>query len=478
MPKRNLIWVLLILAAGAATVWWLSTSGLWWWRSGSDKDASMARYRGLAQAERIIRKNYYRKLDDAALHQSAVEGMIRSLDEFSTYVPPEQADEFLRRLEGVGCGVGLRVERTGGKVTVVEVLANSPAAGEDLAVGDQIVAVDGKTVVSAPQQEVRELLAGEVGSRVELTIRRPGRLLRTVRLKRKRFPIESVEGLYRNAEGRWVHLVDRDRRLAYFRIRELLPHTSEQFKLAYARVEEPRGVILDLRDNPGGLQSTGLAVANLFLRQGRIATWVDRNGRKVPLEARAEGTFPAVPMVVLVNGHSASGAELIAGALKYHDRAVIVGTRTRGKGCVQTVLSLGDSLGLVNLTTSEFLIGDGECITRRCDSKTWGINPHETVEIPPASLRKLKHRYMEGRSFVPRPRSRTAAAADAAVRLRQRLAREILTLDTQLAWAVQLLRKGDEMSRILQAAARRREQEALRRDRARKAGRDKKTRDE
>jgi len=475
MPKRNLIWVLLILAAGAATVWWLSAFGRGCFSPG--RDTSMVRYRDLVRAEQIIRKNYYRKLDDTELQQAAVEGMVRSLDNFSEYIPPVQADEFRRRLEGVGCGVGLQIEQAGGKILVAEVLANSPATGEGLAVGDQLIAVDGKTVIGMPKREVCELLAGEVGSRVELTIRRPGQVLRTVELKRKRFPIESVEGLYRNADGRWVHIVDRDRHLAYFRIRELLPHTSEQFKLAYTRVEEPRGVILDLRNNPGGLQSTGLAVANLFLREGRIATWVDRSGRKVPLEARAEGTFPAVPMVVLVNGRSASGAELIAAALKYHDRAVIVGTRTFGKGCVQTVLSLGNGLGLVNLTTSEFLIGDGECITRRRGSKTWGIDPHETIDIPIASQQRIKRLYREGRCFVPRPRSRTAAS-DAAGVLRQRVAREILTLDTQLAWAKQLLSEPDQMSDILQAAARRREQEAIRKERQRKAKLNKKAGDE
>ncbi len=454
MPKRNLIWVLALLAVAALTAWLTRPAP-------APNDPLWTHFRSVAEAQRVIRENYLHAADEDRLRRGAVEGMVRSLDEFSTYVPPEQAEEFHRRIMGQESGPGLCVSVADGTARVEGVLPDSPACRAGIPAGTEILAIDGKPTAGLSEAQIEKLLQGRPETELKLSLRRPGGRKDVVTLARRKFPVEAVEGLWRDAAGHWVYQIEPGSRLAYFRIREFVRQTGDQFQNAYLHADEPTGVVLDLRGNPGGLLSSGAAVANLFLREGRIVTSVSRGGKKEVHDAHAAGTLPDTPVVVLVDADTASAAEIVAGALKEHGRAVVLGVRTRGKGYIQSVIPLGDDLGLINLTTSEFYLGESQTpITRRAGASRWGVDPHETVSIPAEVSDRLRALRDQARLLVlpeTAPTTTTAAAAD---RQRLRLVREMLSLDAQLNWAVQLLRKPEEMQRLLREAQLQRRREA------------------
>jgi len=459
VPKRNLIWALAIVAASVITA--LVTRAPRAPVSTPEQDA-------VEQARRLVEREYGRRPDPRRLREGAVRGMIESLDEYSAYVPPGKAEPFQRRLMGYASGTGLRVTREGGRICVLGVLPGSPAARQDIRRGDELLYVNDENAARMPPRTVQEALNAEDGERVELLIGRPGSPPRTVHLVCERFPVATVQGLYRDHKGRWVHQVDSHfpRPIDYFRVGEFVRQTGEQFQGAYRDAPEPEGIVLDLRGNPGGLLPEGASMANRFLREGVIAVSVGRDGRRQEYVAHAEGTYPDVPLVVLVDGGTASAAEIVAGALQHNGRAVVVGARTRGKGCVQTVFTLPGGLGLVNLTTAEFLLAGDVSITRTADSATWGVEPDRSIEIPPAVAEELARLREEAR-LLPSGRSDPASsrALDEPERARREIGRAILAQDPQLAYAVGLLRSPDDWNRILQESALQRELRARRRQR-------------
>lgn len=198
-----------------------------------------------------------------------------------------------------------------------------------------------------------------------------------------------------------------------------------------------------------------VATADLLLREGVIVAFAGRNEPAKQYLAEPDGTFPEFPVVVLIDAGTASGAEIVAGALRLHDRAVLVGTRTRGKGAVQTMFRLADRLGQINLTTSQLLIGADQLISRMPGSDDWGVDPHDGLEvvIPAPRRRKLRQLRLRvevlGPSVRTRPATRPATAATAA----HPMYRKFMSLDSQLTRAIELLQEPAEIEEILRAAA-------------------------
>jgi len=324
MPRRNLIWLAAILAAAGATALVVRTPA-------PQVGGPPAMPAPLERAQRLIRENYYRPIPAEDLNCAAVSGMVAALDEFSSFIPPEKVDAFQRRMAGKICGLGLVVEFRDGQVRVVGPLPDSPAHRAGLFGGDRILSVNGRAVAAETIEKVRELLDCPDESPVRLELLRAAGRRETVHLAPREFPLETVTGLARGPDGAWIYLVAPDEGIAYFRIREFTEDTGQQFQRAVRQLSRLGGVVLDLRGNPGGARPAAIEVADLFLRDGPIVVIEGRDGQSSPHAAREAGTLPDVPVVVLVDSHTASAAELVAGALRAADRAVLVGERTTGR---------------------------------------------------------------------------------------------------------------------------------------------------
>ncbi|MCE5276990.1 MAG: S41 family peptidase [Planctomycetaceae bacterium] len=425
MPKRNLIWVAMILVLAAA---------LWFARQQSSPPPARPIPAPLAAAGKaldLIETNYCGTLDDDRLSQGAISGLVSGLDEFSSYVSPTQQSDFQQRLGGRTRGLGLLVDASDGKAMVVGALPGSPAHMAGLYGGDEILAVNGRDVREIGP-DVESVLAAQL-SPVKLTILSPGAAAtRDVILAPADSDIETVVGLYRQGDGQWQHRFDMGRGVAYIRVQEFIQDTAADFQRVLRRVEGAGAVVLDLRGNPGGLLPSAVSVASYFQGSGEILTVLQREGPNQRYWAHPEGVSN-VPLVVLIDQRTASAAEIVAGTLSVHRRAVLVGARTRGKGCVQTMYDLGGGLGQINLTTAEFLAGGVLAIMRRPASTRWGVDPDIAVSQPwsDATLQRLRRKA----SVAPRPLdAATRPASGTAISLCEQL----LKADRQLARAMDL----------------------------------------
>jgi carboxyl-terminal processing protease len=456
MPKRNFIWVLAILAATAVTLWVMRNqtplSGV----------GGITEFEPVTEAYRQIRDGYYRRVNNQELRRGAVKGMMEAirkldkLDTYSQYIPPDEAEGIQDHVvEGKDSGLGLRLEIVDGQVKVVGSLRKSPAHKAGLTAGDRLLAVDGVPVDANSLEKAERPLKGEVGTTAKLTLLRGGSVEpEAIWLTRAKFDIDTVQGLYQDRAEHWVYWGDPGRQAAYVRVREFGPNAAQHIKAAYGSMGRPKGLILDLRDNPGGLEQEAFETADLFLSEGVIMTKIDRTGKPVAYVARADGTYPPdVAVVILINGKTASAAEIVAGAMRLHHRAILVGSRTLGKGCIQSMIPLKDDLGHICLTTAEFLVGEDQDITRRPGSANWGVDPHVALDIPPAfqdDLRKLRARA----EVICPPLPSTIPATTRAGDPPDVVGQKIMKLDVQLALAAQLLQQPEEMKKILEDAKR------------------------
>jgi carboxyl-terminal processing protease len=448
MPKRNLIWILAILAAAAVAAY-VARSPV-----PAGRAPAQGEFSPVERTYQLIHDSCYPAAEDNdALCRAAVRGMVSSLDEFSSYIPPEMSAQFESRVMGTAQGVGLRLESLNGAIGVAEVLPSSPARQSFIAVGERVLGIDGKPVASLTVEQAETLLAGKLGTKVELRIApADGGEPRTVTLVRAKYPIETIEGLLRDESGRWICLIDAEDGIGYVRIREFTRDTAEKLKGLMRELPQTRSLVLDLRDNPGGLLPAAVEAADMFLRKGTIMTVVDRTGRHDRCVAREDGTLPDMPLVVLVNARTASAAEIVAGSLRLQRRAVLVGTRTRGKGCIQSLLTLPGNLGQVNLTTAEFLVGDSRRIMRRPCGDSWGIDPHVEVVLSPTARTELDRLREKIEPAAPASKKTSPSVTSMSAPQNPRL-RAMLRQDLPLARAVSLLRHPAEMEKLLDAGA-------------------------
>ena len=443
MPKRNLIWIVgLVILAGC----------LWWVHGRTLADAAIPRsLEPVVNAFGLIHEKYYGDLDDRRLARGAIKGLVSSLDEFSSYVSPEQLETFRWRMKGHCRGLGLVLEIDDGAVVVVGPAMNSPAHQAGIFGGQRLLAVDKEPVAGRTLSRIEGLLVGPAGTKVHLTLAAPTGERREVILTRAEYPVQTVLGLYRRPSGQWEHAVPEVPDLAYVRIPEFVKDTGGECQRVVRSLPETTALILDLRDNPGGLLPSAVATANLFLSGGPIVTVAGRAGPTEQHVAHTRGTSD-VPVVVLVDARTASAAEIVAGAMGFHGRAVLIGTRTRGKGCVQTMYDLDDNMGRINLTTSQFLVGGAWGITRRPGSDDWGVDPDVEVVISRPARRELV-RLRRRAAVVPAPRKRTMPATgdpDGAI------GRQRVKLDPQLARAVALARDIEKLRSMLTEIRRKR----------------------
>jgi carboxyl-terminal processing protease len=355
-----------------------------------------ADYRDLVMAVRglIATNNTTLKLDERALLHEFANGAIGELDEFSSVIWPYEAAQFMRTTDGNFKGVGVQITLNDAyDLKVVTPLEGTPAARAGLRPNDIIRKVDGESTLGMSLLQAVDRITGPEGSSVILTIEREG-VPEPIdfTLRRQVIPIYSVKGWQRTGakETDWDWMVDDTSRIGYARITQFNSQTSSELRAAIQAMKSQnvRGLILDLRGNPGGLLSEAVNVASFFIDEGVVVTQEDNEGHERERQSVVPGLrLGHLPVVVLINGGSASASEIVSGALQDYHAAVIVGERSFGKGSVQNVFQLAAD-SIFKLTTQYYRLPgrDGEpgrLIHRRPDSSVWGIEPDVVVETLP-----------------------------------------------------------------------------------------------
>lgn len=320
-----------------------------------------------------IRADYVEEPDEAALIEAAVNGMLTSLDPHSSYMSPKNFQDMQVQTKGEFGGLGIEVTMEEGLVKVVTPIDETPAAKAGVMAGDLIVALDGEQVQGLTLQQAVEKMRGPVNTPITLTIQRQGSDKPVeVKVVRDVIRIQSVRSRVEGDVG-------------YVRITQFTEQTFEGLKTAIDRIgkevpkDKLKGFVIDLRNNPGGLLDQAIAVSDAFLEKGEIVSTRGRHENETRRYSARSGDLTAgKPVIVLVNGGSASASEIVSGALQDHRRATIVGTQSFGKGSVQTIIPLGPN-GAIRLTTARYYTPSGTSIQAK------GVTPDIEVlqELPP-----------------------------------------------------------------------------------------------
>lgn len=322
----------------------------------SEQDLASA-LRQFTSIYRLVEENAAERANpDTSIYKGAIPGMLRTLDPHSSFFDPRDFQEMREEQRGKYYGVGMTIQPKDSRIVVVAPFTGSPAYKAGIRPGDVILEVDGKRTEGLSSKEVADLLRGPKGTPVTVVIGREGAdKPLTFQLTRGEIPRYSVQTAFWLKPG-----------IAYIDIEMFNENTSEELEAAFRRLGESgmKGLVLDLRSNPGGLLSEGVAVAGRFLKKGQVV--VSHRGRTSPERpyiAANGGTAGNYPIVVLVDRYSASAAEIVAGALQDHDRGWVFGDNTFGKGLVQTVFPLSENTGLA-LTTAKYYTPSGRLIQR------------------------------------------------------------------------------------------------------------------
>ncbi len=318
----------------------------------------------------IVKKNYVEDVETKNLVNGAINGMLNSLDPHSAYLTPELYKDLQSDTQGRFGGLGIEITVKGGMLTVVSPIEDTPAHKAGIKPGDQIFKIEDEFTKDMSLADAVKKMRGLKGTKINLTIRREGAAdLIDVSLVRDVIRVQSVKS--RSLEPGYGYV-----RLAQFQERGDRDIQRALEKLA-AEKAGLKGLVLDLRNNPGGLLNQAVRVSDLFLESGMIVYTDGRiESQKQKFFAQKEGTWADFPIVVLVNGGSASASEIVAGALQDHKRAVVLGTKTFGKGSVQTILPLDDNSAL-RLTTARYFTPKGRSI------QATGIVPDIVIENIP-----------------------------------------------------------------------------------------------
>lgn len=381
MPKRNAIWILAVAMLVLMFSQLPTTIARRFGNDGTYKDLD-----AFAEVLYAVRKHYVSKFDEKKAFNAAVGAYLRSLDKFSSYIP--QLKEFDQRTRGFFGGIGIQINVEEDLLTVVSPLDDTPAFQAGVLSGDKIIKIDGKSIRINEDYTIEDAvrqLTGEPGTKVTITVRRLSGKEDDIPLIRARIKVKSVKGWVRNDEGLWDYMVDKAAGIAYVRVSSFVETTDKDLRAAVDKLvkkERLRGLILDLRFNPGGLLTGAVKMGDLFLSEGVIVSTRGRGGADYSeVTAHRHGTEPDFPIIVLVNKYSASAAEIVSGALRDHKRALLVGSRTYGKGTVQTVIPIQRGKAAIKLTTAHYYLPSGRNIHKVEGATQWGVEPHVIVEM-------------------------------------------------------------------------------------------------
>ncbi len=314
----------------------------------------------------LVQKNYVEKVSPSDLLQGGIKGMLASLDPHSSYMAPEDFKELKLETKGSFTGIGVEITLRDNYLTVVSPIEGTPGYRLGLKAGDRIVKINGKTTKDMGLMEAVRKLRGPKGTKVNISVYRKGWTeLKKINITRDVIPLHSVKSKML-APG-----------YAYVRITNFQSKTTRDFKTALKKLGSKgriRGLVIDLRNNPGGLLSQAVRISDIFIDNGVIVSTRGRvKDQNTTYKARSGGTAHGYPIAVLVNEGSASASEIVAGALQDQGKAIIIGTQTFGKGSVQTIIPMANGAGL-RLTTARYYTPKGRSIQAK------GITPDIIVE--------------------------------------------------------------------------------------------------
>jgi carboxyl-terminal processing protease len=321
-----------------------------------------------------VRSDYVEQPNDEKLIEAAINGMLTSLDPHSSYMNAKNFQDMQVQTQGKFGGLGIEVTMENGVVKVVAPIDDTPAARAGIMANDLIVKLDGADVQGMTLNDAVDKMRGKINTSITLSIVRDGKDPFDVKLMRDEIKVRSVKS---SVEGR-------DKDIGYIRISSFTEQTQEGLETAIASIKKDvgsklKGYIIDLRNDPGGLLDQAISVADTFLDRGEVVSTRGRHADETQrFNAQRGDLSDGKPVVVLINGGSASASEIVAGALQDHKRATIIGTRSFGKGSVQTIIPLG-SQGALRLTTARYYTPAGRSIQAR------GIDPDTVIEqeLPP-----------------------------------------------------------------------------------------------
>ncbi len=322
-----------------------------------------------------IEDNFYKRVDDGKLEDASLKGIVNALDDpYSHYLSPNEASEFQDSVSGAFSGVGMTVERDARGLKVLSVFDRSPAKTAGIVRGDVITAVNGRSIAGLDSDLATARIKGEPGTTVKLDVTRAeSKRSRTLTLTRKRVQVPIVAGKVVMRDGTKLGVV------------KLVSFSSGAHGLLRAKIDKlleqgAKGIVLDLRGNPGGLLTEGVLVSSIFVEKGKIVSVRGRARPEQTQTAQGDAIDAKIPVVVLVDGGSASASEIVTGALRDRHRATVVGVNTFGKGLVQEVEELSNG-GILDLTVANYYLPGGETITKQ------GIEPEVRAKDDPKTAR-------------------------------------------------------------------------------------------
>lgn len=360
MIMRKTTLMLLGAAAGAA-VTLMSTQPKLVLMGSSAKAAVADTYRQLnlfGDVFERVRADYVEKPDDSKLIESAINGMLQGLDPHSSYMDPKSFRDMQVQTRGEFGGLGIEVTMEDGLIKVVAPIDDTPAAKAGVLANDIITKLDEDQVQGLTLNQAVEKMRGPVNTKIKLTIMRKG--------QDKPVEVSITRDIIRVRSARWNTEGDD---VGYIRLTQFNEQTTEGLKKGIAEIQSKipenklKGYVVDIRNNPGGLLDQAVSVSDAFLQKGEIVSTRGRNAEETQrFSARAGDLTKGKPIIVLINGGSASASEIVAGALQDHKRATILGTRSFGKGSVQTIIPLGSGNGALRLTTARYYTPSGKSI--------------------------------------------------------------------------------------------------------------------
>lgn len=344
----------------------------------------------LADAMHFVKENFVEEVDERELFENAMDGMVNQLDQHSNYIRPEDFSEFQESIDQEFGGIGIHVGQPeeGEYLKVLRPVLNSPAHFAGVLAGDAIVSIDGASTLGMTLETAVGKIKGPLGAKVTLEVQHKGEeSTESISIERAIVHTESVMGDRLNEDLTWDFHLQQDDRIAYIRLKTFGQHSTDELSKVLTSPDlKARGIILDLRRNAGGLLTAAVDICNLFVDEGKIVSIRSRGGI-VRDEYRAEPDTiisPDTPMVVLIDGSSASASEIVAACLQDHKRATIVGSRSFGKGTVQNIYELEGGKSALKLTTASYWRPSDANIHRRRDAKPedeWGVRPNEGFEV-------------------------------------------------------------------------------------------------
>ena len=360
------------------------------------QDSVVHTYSALVEVDALAKQQFVESIEDDRLVDGAIRGMMFQLDPYSGYIAPDELAAFERRSHGDFSGVWVEVGMRGGHLTVIAPVEGSPAAQAGVLAGDTLLSIDGQKLEGRSVFDVEEMLVGPLGTRVNIEVRHPGER-DTTKLSLVREPVHltTVRGFRRDASGAWVYMIDRGEGIGYVRVSNFHENTMRDFDAAIRELLDGGAVvlILDLRFNPGGLMQQAVAMVDRFVDGGLILSTVTRRRAVDEYMAVREGTIDNLKLVVLINGNSASAAEIVAGSLQARGRAVVVGERSFGKGSVQHLIHLVGHKAAIKLTVAYYRLPDGRII-HRTDKNVltdlWGVTPDVKVTLSEDEIQAIQ----------------------------------------------------------------------------------------